>query len=79
MNCFPAMAYFESGQPEKAAQTERRALMQKLDESLLQKDAREVRGCQPTDRTLNLKDNPCYYGYDAFDLYVRFVDLARAS
>ena len=32
MNCFPAMAYFESGQPEKAAQTELRALMQKLDD-----------------------------------------------
>ena len=51
-----ATAYFEAGQPDKAAETERRALTLKPDDPSYKKALEKYEASSPRTETLNLKD-----------------------
>ncbi len=70
-----ATAYFEAGQPDKAAETERRALALKPDDPSYKKALEKYETASRHAGTTNLKDGALSTP-TRVDLYVRFVDPA---
>jgi tetratricopeptide (TPR) repeat protein len=60
-----ATAYFEAGQPGKAAETEQRALKAETRQCFLQEGSGEVPRCQPTTRNADSEGRRSIYVYDA--------------